>query len=204
MAVKIWDEQSNAFKDAETPMVWDEALGAYKDSTGLVYNENAGAWSERFGDKLWLYKDGNEYEKITNGWRISSGGSGSGGSGAKNKDNMYVKGKHVYAVASSSFYAVTNKQIDITSYKKICCEVVNFSSNAPSVQMFGPKITNEHIYYDFQKNYAAKPPYNDGVYELDISDQTGSFYIALGTNPSTGNSGAGYTIEYTIKKVWLE
>lgn len=65
MAVKVWDAQSNAFKDAEIPMMWDSQAGAYKDSTGLVYDESTGAWSERWGECVKAYVYGAVQEIIT-------------------------------------------------------------------------------------------------------------------------------------------
>lgn len=65
MAVKIWDAQSNAFKDAETPKIWDAEAGAYKDSTGLVWNESVQAWTERWNSGVSAYVYGAASETIT-------------------------------------------------------------------------------------------------------------------------------------------
>lgn len=46
MAVKIWDVQAQAFRDAETPKIWDSSNNAWRDSTGLVWDATAGAWKE--------------------------------------------------------------------------------------------------------------------------------------------------------------
>lgn len=49
MAVKIYDSSVGAFKDTHAPQIYDAGAQAYKDSTGLVYDENKGAFDERWG-----------------------------------------------------------------------------------------------------------------------------------------------------------
>ena len=116
MAVKIWDAQSNAFKDAEIPMVWDSQAGAYKESTGLVYDEIAGAWNERWGAEQEgvLYNKGNECVKVTGGWASTNYAQNSVVN--MNSDNMYL---HTYRASVH-----TRQKVDLSGYNKL---VVRFS-----------------------------------------------------------------------------
>lgn len=70
MAVKIYDSSVGMFKDAPTPQIYDTSIQAYKDSTGLVYDENKGAFDERWSADMEgvMYNKGNECKKLTGGW----------------------------------------------------------------------------------------------------------------------------------------
>lgn len=116
MAVKVWDTQANAFKDAEIPMVWDGASGAYKESTGLVYDESTGAWDERWGAEQEgvLYNKGNECVKVTGGWASTVYATNS--VVKMNSDNMYL---HTYRASVH-----TRQKVDLSGYNKL---IVRFS-----------------------------------------------------------------------------
>lgn len=64
MAAMIWDAVAGAFKDAPTPLIYDASAQTYKDSTGLVHDESAQAWEERWGG-VTAYVYGAALETIT-------------------------------------------------------------------------------------------------------------------------------------------
>ncbi len=71
MAVKIWDDALQAFKEGDIPLIYDEGLQAWKESTGLVWNDGLRCWQERWKpvpDPLWLYNEGDECLEVTGGW----------------------------------------------------------------------------------------------------------------------------------------
>lgn len=70
MSVMIWDSASQVFSETtEVPKRFDAESGAWMETTGMAYDDEAGAWMEMWSNdnKIYLYKDGNEYEYITGG-----------------------------------------------------------------------------------------------------------------------------------------
>ena len=112
MAVKIYDSSAGAFKDAQTPQIYDVSTQAYKESTGLVYDTSKGAWDERWGsDRVWLYRNGNEYNSLTGGWTVDGWKVSTWSIGAI---KSYKDGN--IALLSSSRFAIcgTGTPIDLT------------------------------------------------------------------------------------------
>ena len=50
MAAMIWDEQAQAFTEAETPMKYDQTAGTWTNTTGLAWDNDAQAWTERWNN----------------------------------------------------------------------------------------------------------------------------------------------------------
>lgn len=67
MAAKIWDGAQGAFVDAPTPQIYSSSMDVYKDSTGLIWDAQAGARKDVWG-KTYLYNQGDECTAITGGW----------------------------------------------------------------------------------------------------------------------------------------
>lgn len=202
MAVKIWDEQSNAFKDAEIPMVWDEASGAYKDSTGLVYNESAGAWSERWNsfDGMYLYNKGYE-NNITGGWGTTTYGTGS--VARKDSDRIYL---HSYR---GSIY--TNKKVDLIGYNKlvvICPEIKGRTDNSRHATLgiwingslnirYGTamdfaSVTKKTEDIDVAEKSLYNKLVNDYSLEMDISNVNSEQYICVRFDGEDNHVAYGY------------
>ena len=212
MAVKIWDAQANAFKDAEIPMVWDSQAGAYKDSTGLVYDESAGAWSERWGDnKVWLYKDGDECTGITGGWSfIQNPNYPSKSKLTKNTTNMrlWVDGANYYGGV------VTENPISIGD-KMILCFSGDFDMRSSyegatriAAIAFPTKhsifTTDDSIYFqniiycdnpDVTRGYVVAAQ-NQKAKIIKCSLTKGKYYLCFGVPTGVVNA--------TIDKIWLE
>lgn len=58
MAALVWDNQSQAFVDAETPVTYNPQLEAWEDTDGYGYNPEMGAWQKVWPTELYLIKDG--------------------------------------------------------------------------------------------------------------------------------------------------
>ena len=65
MAAMIWDNESQAFKEADVPMKYDPTAESWTDTTGLAWDNEAQAWTERWGTKVSAYVYGAVSETIT-------------------------------------------------------------------------------------------------------------------------------------------
>lgn len=58
MAVKIWDSETQAFRDANNvPKRYSTDDNAWVDTTGNAFNTDAGAWEEKWGNKKTIIFD---------------------------------------------------------------------------------------------------------------------------------------------------
>lgn len=191
MSVKIWDAQSNAFKDAETPKIWDAEAGAYKDSTGLVWNESAQAWDERWSgnkyeqtvDYVMLYDRGDENVDFTGGivptYYLQSD------SCVKNADNLQGSGSG----SATANWRTTNK-FDSTEYRGI--GTLGYFSNR-----YSDTIT-ALPYFGVTNNTTGLIQSNDlHVSELDeIFVEKNNIKYACGMIPNTSDKTQYYYILY--------
>lgn len=206
MAVKIWDAQSNAFKDAEIPMVWDSQAGAYKDSTGLVYDESAGAWDERWGKtQLFIYDNG-----------------------VKNNDYVMISNKYLGRRPNNDYHYMScislDNQVDLGKYNKLCADIkITATRNNPLACGFLVSdypmrtITEEQ----FLNAYHGKALINGDITTCDISNINGKKYVAIefGNTSSLDSlaqctledkgsylhrSGYGGEYQADVYKFWLE
>lgn len=65
MAAMIWDEQAQAFTEADTPLKHDPTVGAWTETIGLAWDPEAEAWTERWGTKVSAYVYGAVSEIVT-------------------------------------------------------------------------------------------------------------------------------------------
>ena len=91
----------------------------------MAYDDEAGAWTEMWSNdnKIYLYKDGNEYEYITGGWNTEGWTCSTWSVGAiksYNDGNMRVTTK-----SSSTRFPMCgiSQKIDFTNYSKIHYEI---------------------------------------------------------------------------------
>ena len=200
MAVKIWDAQSNAFKDAEIPMVWDSQAGAYKDSTGLVYDESKGAWDERWGDnKVYLYNQGNECTNVTGGWNNYKIGGSCQITKANDKLEFSMKNYNSGDGGGHSASIFTASKIDLSDYssvKLVGSDFVGKTSGSPNCQLnlWLKKRDDAGGYFKYVQFVKVG---NQDTFELtyDLSDiTTKQLYIGI----------SAYYASFNIDKIWLE
>ena len=65
MAAMIWDEQAQAFKEADVPMKYDPTAGAWTDTTGLAWDPEAEAWTEKWNSGVRAYVYAAALETVT-------------------------------------------------------------------------------------------------------------------------------------------
>nr|DAJ48919.1 MAG TPA: hypothetical protein [Caudoviricetes sp.] len=215
MSVKIYDASAGAFKDAPTPQIYDASAQAYKDSTGLVYDTSKGAWDERWGGKLWLYKDGDECRDVTGGWLLQKAIANSVCTFEKCIDSMQLSGTYKAGYHFGSAFVYTTKMIDFRKFSKIKALVnislsgdINESSNEISNVCIG--YGQETVDYStFNKNiiFFKKSMKNESMMiEHDVSDEQGIVRPMLFLDPrgkSQNISNETKMLCY-IKQVWLE
>lgn len=198
MAVKVWDASAGAFKDADTPMILDEASGAYKNSTGLVYDENSSAWSERWGEnKLWLYKEGNECKNVTGGWNQGYLYSTSGYSYEKRSDSIYMM-----ASSGTDVYIETLNKIDISKYNILKLSGLFSSTGSRAGYHIGinssPKRPIGSATVLIQNGGSGKVTTEISV-DISRNKDIGYLVFALGSSSMQSS-----TITATISNAWLE
>lgn len=125
MAVKIWDDALQAFKDAEPPLVYDEGLQAWKESTGLVWNDGLRCWEERWRPEpnpLWLIQNGT----VTgHGILSAEPGNTNGNYVAKTPEVSYPAGLVAMRMPVATRNCIHNgyvylaKGLDVTNYRKV-------------------------------------------------------------------------------------
>lgn len=201
MAVKVWDASAGAFKDAETPMIWDEASGAYKNSTGLVYDENSSAWSERWGSskRLYIIKDGID-QGLVGGWTVKRV---AGNTSYKWDENGYMTFSNQYGAGSTNFYC-SNKSVEKNRYKGIFCTAHGVVTNNNCVTRLVIARSNERYVSPYTQFDSAIIKYidietNETTIKIaldEITDPNLYFLIQAGVLSGTAS--------VYVKDLWLE
>ena len=179
--VKRWDEQSQAYVEpVNVPMRHDEDSQAYVETTGMAYDQTAGAWEEKWSPNkiLYLYNKGDECTDVTGGigaYKVrESGYTFTSSSVIKDVDSITIK--LLRSNGSNSGGAITNNAIDLTNYKKICINATSIISTDNHCILSISK-TLGTTFFDTKEAYAHV---NDvGIIELDISSVTGSYYVGV-------------------------
>lgn len=208
MSVKIYDSTIGAFKDAETPKIWDAEAGAYKDSVGLVRNESAQAWEERWPaikSPLYLYNEGDECADATGGWNGKGMSSSSWPGGKSTIPTITKNTDNIYATLSSDQLGIVRclKLIPLSSYSKLCAMVSGYTGTYSSMEL---QLYNTLTPGYIENNVAGIPigsKTSNSITEtipkctitLDISDVTDDCMIAFRLTSVT---------QLNVYKVWLE
>lgn len=162
--------------------------GAWVDVTAMSYQ--GGTWVEWFVWNGELYDSGKEYESVTGGWFITNGRT-SGydlGEGTKNADNITLSCPD----ESTSVAATTTKSIDLTNYSTLKVNITDIERFVMLVIDKNQNMGNEG---------AADLWIEDtGVFLLDISSFTGSYYVSFTTWHANGEGATSVTFD----KVWME
>lgn len=162
--------------------------GAWVDVTAMSYQ--GGKWVEWFVWNGELYDSGKEYESVTGGWFITNGRT-SGydlGEGTKNADNITLSCPD----ESTSVAATTTKSIDLTNYSTL---KVNITDIKRFVVLVIDKNQN-------MGNTGAADLWIEGtgVFSLDVSSFTGSYYVSF----STWHANDEGATRAEFDKVWME
>lgn len=188
MSVMIWDSASQAFSETtEVPKRFDAESGAWVDTTGMSYDNAAGAWTERWSPekRLYLYNEGDECTKVTGGWvggQAVDRTSYSAGTLTKNATSMTVRTE-----SGQWYWAITIKTIDLTDYNTL--KAIGHSDVDTSVCVVPINMKySEFVCYVILQNLESEVQY-------DISSIKGEFYIVLQAAQE----------EYgTVSRIWLE
>lgn len=137
---------------------------------------------------LYLYKEGDECENVTNGWNIGyiTGTNSTVGSIEKCSNYIEVKTWGYWC----GFGPTTKQKIDVTKYSKLKIDV--FDCNYTDVSDGYEQIA---LHCGNKDKIIYKDNIKDGEHELDISSMTGeqTIYILVGNGANT-----------KIRSIWIE
>ena len=181
MSVMIWDSTSQAFVEAQTPMVYDTENQAWRETTGLIWDEQNQAWVEKWNQiqTLNLYNKGVLNTEIVGDFNNTNYGAlGYKNAGyhlatptfQNNSDNFYVSQTNTAGTGTLFF----TKSIDITKYKQIVLDADFIGHGTIDLS---PAI---------QDNYSSI--IRTGTSPIDISDISGSYYMGFNVMKSYQDS----------------
>lgn len=153
---------------------------------------------------LYLYEEGNECKDITGGWtgkRMGEGASNTSQSKGTNYLYLQVNSSNLNSIV---LYFTSNK-IDLTGYSKLCAKaLVKSSGNYGTFAVGVASSQGEGIWDGTWVKGASSPAQTnyDGTVELDISNLSDKYYIALRSFKYSAWTGAYNNA--TIYQVWLE
>ena len=185
----------------------------YDPETDMKYLKNQdGEWEfVEYGGLLrkYLYNSGDECTEVVGGWtaynyRWSQATSQNGGTPilTQTQTAMTVGTKTQYAMGS----VFTNNVIDLTKYSKF---KIDFDTNSPSSNTSAASSNSFVVSITKEKNDLYEPEKyilshisvaHTGVEELDISDLSGTYYVALQITNNLSSS----LYQADINQIWLE
>ncbi len=167
-------EKTYTFENLEFNTSYNVSVIAIDDNAKLKYSKI----SAKTLNRLYLYKEGNECNFITGGWKHSGYHVNNTGTFTKNEDNIYL-----YAPMNARIFCSQTKPIDLTNYSKLYIEIEGTE-----------KIyTISKISY-FSNSFGEDISFNS-MEPIDISNYNTNYYIHL----TVANN---YYCQ--IKNVWLE
>lgn len=168
MAKNTWFKVQESWKKTEN--IWIKTEGIWKGKV-IPKGKISGTWKELIQYILTLYSYGNEATSVTGGW-IPGYKDGSYVSQSKNADNLYLNSS---LIKTNGW--VTNKRIDVTSFKTITVTVAgNKENNTGHVSLINNQLDS------FIQAIADKSMLVNGdkkSFYLDISNLTGSYYVSV-------------------------
>ena len=152
----------------------------------------------KVANKLYLYKEGNEFTNITGGWK--------GYSFENNKGSYEFRSSSMYIASTSTMYGntivITNNKINLKSYKKL--KIIATSTGLNVGRCFclksnHPKSNDEYQWY---KAEIINQNLVNEEWEMPL-DEIDQYYVSslIRTSYQTGTYGVT-TLE--IKQIWLE
>ena len=139
-------------------------------------------------DRIYLYKEGEEYEEITGGWYTDYCGGNNPNIGSATKENTYidVKSWGIWC----SYGAITTNQIDLTDVKKICFEIEECSITGTGwdAVSFG--------YGEYYEKSSRTSNTGTEIYSIVINGGVTGSHTVWFSSENGGN--------IKVKSVWLE
>ena len=159
------------------------ASGALVDVTATIYQD--GAWCELIPTGA-LYWKGDNLADVTGGWQFGEGRSSGGGVGTYEDNGNSVTLKTASGSKATTMQMCTKNKINFSGYNRLKVDLSEAS------QYTWLKYGNSVQMAD---GVGRSGTLGAGVHELDISGQTGSFYVAV----EAYSGGVA-----TVVRVWLE
>lgn len=228
MAVKIWDSEAQAFRDANNvPKRYSTDDNAWVDTTGYAFNTDAGAWEKKWGNKKTvIFDNGVNPFGIYNHLKYGSHNSCSISSTISMSTNNTI------TYDWSGCGVRTNEPIDLSPYQKLFITVdisyTLYSTYSSSVKiLFGigsnsktdtynrkPEPNTWILWWHWKngtaaKNHACKFIYTvnkdnqqiisgTNIFSIDVSSVNEKRYFCTEVNTINGE------ILANITKIWLE
>lgn len=222
MAALVWDNASQAWKEAETPMAYDLASNVFAETTGLVWDAESEAWAEVWSPAAKMVVSRNAFNYILG---INDGGS----------TNTVLFGSD-YAVIdlykSSSSYSsaqvvlISKTPIKLKNRKiKVRCKIENYSlqgNGKPNIDVLAcsktipndrsvsrDTVSNGSMIYNFTdfKSSISREYINSNSKEFILSGELtgiqGEYYIALSVEWSNDGNNSG-SIKTTLYDISIE
>lgn len=165
MAALVWDKQSQAWKESETPMVYDTKSGAFAEAAGLVWDKEAEAWVEAWGGKRIIYSYGRNADNFSKSCSYGTF------TFEKNSDHLYTRGSYMSSSNWNGGGILDNVLHDINQYSKLYWRVDEILSGRSGNQIgFAKEGTfgggkNFHAYNAFKWFCFYTDAYNSEVHE---------------------------------------
>ena len=159
-----------------------------------VLVDTVGVFKAEIRYKLWLYRDGDEYDDVTGGFYSNTSwwNTSNRGTATKNADNSIT----IYCPNGSYFSCYTTRnKIDVSNFSTLNLNVV-------SVSWFGTGYREMYLVSNSSDDSTVVKSISfdaTGIRTIDVSGITGSYYVAL-----YGNSQTSGACSMTFDKIWLE
>lgn len=226
-AVSGWQFSSGAPENPQEGMVWiltgtgsAVAFSAVSAYPVMIYPLEAmqyvgGVWVSRTAKSyingvwqswfLYLYAPGDACTDVTGGWVGKAVGIGNNDNETKKEPVITSGAESMLITHESGFYsgmAVTANKVDLTEFAKLTfAGTVQRESSGTQWCIFG--IWSEIATGDYLTNLADCVAFGTGsetgVWSLDVSALTGSYYVGFGMVSTSGK-----TDSITVEKLYLE
>ncbi len=156
-------------------------------------------------DKLYLYKNGDECDRVTGGWIY--GASANAGTGSKNEDNLYLKSP-VETSRYTTYIYRTNNKINMSKFNSVHVIMTTKDINGSGINIVG-MFNDEYAYYgswvcgvtsNNQITQLEECTMQEFVKELDKTNV--DEYGFAGTVAGRGTIGEKTTM--LVYEIWLE
>lgn len=206
MSVKIWDTETQAFKDAQMLQRYDATAKAFTECTSAK-KQTDGVWQDVWPDGpkvLYLYKDGDECVDVTGGFSVCYI-SNSYGNGTATKE------QNALSLLSPSYSQMpafgTNNKIDAKRFSKVFIEFTYYQSGNNDINKFNgfnagfvddKSVRGVAASSCTYKNIPGT--YNNILLSAEIQSPVNMYYRV---NIDAGGN-AGVYQKVLVHKIWLE
>lgn len=156
------------------------ATNGTKSDTQNVLVDVATEFEIEMGYKLWLYRDGDECENATGGykdyWFSSSWAKGN--TAVRNADNIFMQASSGTSDGYSCGIA-TNNLISFSGYTKLCILVDSNADSSNELFMVLNSAASSYENTNKAGEYLHKTAVTYGVVEMDISSYQNSYQVSI-------------------------